>query len=65
MASFRIERTIEAPLKKVWDAADFTKSVGPYTMEVRNEGNPERIIDFIENECISSSTKTSHRHTCL
>lgn len=42
MTSFRIERTIEAPLKKVWDAADFTKSAGPYPMEVRNEGNPEK-----------------------
>lgn len=30
MASFRIERTIEASLKKARDAADFTKSAGPY-----------------------------------
>lgn len=42
MASFRIERTINAPLKKVWAAADFTKSAGPYPMEVRNEGDPEK-----------------------
>lgn len=39
MARFRIERKIEAPLKKVWDAADFTKSAGPYPMEVLNEGD--------------------------
>jgi hypothetical protein len=36
MASFRIERKIGAPLKKVWDAADFTKSAGPYPMKVLN-----------------------------
>jgi len=40
MTSFRIERTIKAPLSRVWDAADFTKSAGPYPMEVRDEGNP-------------------------
>lgn len=42
MTGFRIERTIEAPLKKVWDAADFTKSAGPFPMEVRNEGDPSK-----------------------
>jgi hypothetical protein len=42
MVTFRIERTIQAPLIKVWDAADFTKSAGPYPIEVRNEGDPEK-----------------------
>lgn len=42
MTGFRIERIIEAPLIKVWEAADFTKSAGPFPMEVRNEGDPSK-----------------------
>jgi ligand-binding SRPBCC domain-containing protein len=42
MASFKIQRTMKAPLKKVWDAADFTKSVGISKVEVRDDGDPEK-----------------------
>lgn len=42
MSSFRLERTIDAPLEKVWAAADFTKSAGPYSMRVRDAGDPDK-----------------------
>ncbi len=40
MMHFVLERMIEAPLENVWAAADFSKSAGPYPMEVVNEGDP-------------------------
>jgi uncharacterized protein YndB with AHSA1/START domain len=40
MAGFKLERVIAAPVEKVWAAADFTKSVGPFRMEVAKEGDP-------------------------
>lgn len=40
MRSFKLQRIIKAPIEKVWAAADFTKSAGPFPMEVENEGNP-------------------------
>jgi uncharacterized protein YndB with AHSA1/START domain len=39
MGRFKLERIIEAPLEKVWAAADFTKSAGPFPMDVENEGD--------------------------
>lgn len=40
MSRFRLERVINASVERVWDAADFTKSAGPYPMEVVNSGDP-------------------------
>ena len=40
MGRFKLERVIEAPLEKVWAAADFTKSAGPFPMEVDKDGDP-------------------------
>lgn len=57
MAGFRIERTIEAPLEKVWGAADFKKSAGPYPMEVRDEGDPSKYgVGFVR--AVKSGTGT-------
>ena len=42
MSSFRLVRLIDAPLEKVWAAADFTKSAGPYPMKVQNAGDPDK-----------------------
>jgi hypothetical protein len=39
MKQFRLIRIIKAPLETVWDAADFTKSAGPFPMEVLREGD--------------------------
>lgn len=40
MAGFTIQRTMNAPLKRVWDLSDFVKSVGISQVEVRNQGDP-------------------------
>lgn len=40
MGHFKLIRVIHAPLEKVWAAADFTKSAGPFPMEVENAGDP-------------------------
>lgn len=42
MSSFKLTRMIDAPLEKVWAAADFTKSAGPYPMKVQNTGDPDK-----------------------
>jgi ligand-binding SRPBCC domain-containing protein len=42
MSGFKLERIIDAPLEKVWAAADFTKSAGPYPMKVRDAGDPDK-----------------------
>ena len=42
MSSFMLTRTIHAPLEKVWDAADFTKSAGPYPMKVHTLGDSNK-----------------------
>jgi ligand-binding SRPBCC domain-containing protein len=33
---------IDAPLEKVWAAADFKKSAGPYSMKVQSTGDPNK-----------------------
>jgi len=59
MNRFQLERVIGASLKTVWDAADFTKSVGPYPMEMRTPGDPE-------NHCIGyTRAVTSGRRTII
>lgn len=40
MGHFKLQRVIKAPLEKVWAVADFTKSAGPFPMEVAKEGDP-------------------------
>ena len=42
MSHFVLTRVIDAPLEKVWAAADFTKSAGPYPMKVQNAGDPNK-----------------------
>jgi len=42
MSGFVLARAIDAPLEKVWVAADFTRSAGPYPMTVRDAGDPTR-----------------------
>jgi ligand-binding SRPBCC domain-containing protein len=40
MGRFKLVRIIDAPLEKVWAAADFTKSAGPFSMEAAQKGDP-------------------------
>lgn len=42
MSRFVLTRVIDAPLERVWAAADFTKSAGPFPMKVQNAGDPDK-----------------------
>ncbi len=57
MKSLLVERIIHVPLEKVWAAADFTKTQGPYPVTVEKEGDPnlyglgcQRMIIFDKRE---------------
>lgn len=61
MAHFKLERTIHAPLEKVWAAADFTKSCDPLPMEVAKEGDPALLGVGFERAVSANGIKVVER----
>jgi len=61
MNNLRLTRLIDAPLEKVWAAADFTKSAGPYPMEVRCTGNPDNNFVGFTRACRSGKRVVTER----
>ncbi|WKY48412.1 SRPBCC family protein [Eubacteriaceae bacterium ES3] len=57
MAGFKLKRKINAPVEKVWAAADFTTSVDPYRMDVLTKGDPNNnLIGFTRKMYIGKRT---------
>ena len=61
MAYFKLERTIHAPLEKVWAAADFTKSCDPLPMQVAKEGDPALLGVGFERAVSANGMKVVER----